>query len=67
MFSRSDSGAKPVFARKKNEMQNKGEKYERKDYYFEKNVEGFDNIMKLVENIDIIHLRRDGDIDEKTL
>ena len=41
--------------------------YERKDYYFEKNVEGFDNIMKLVENIDIIHLRRDGDIDEQTL
>lgn len=41
--------------------------YEFKDYYYEKNIQGFDDIFKLVENINISKLRRDGDVDEQTI
>lgn len=41
--------------------------YDKKSYYFEKHVEGFENIAKLVDNVDFINLGRDGDIDGKAL
>lgn len=41
--------------------------YKKEYYYHEKNVDGFEEIYKLVKDIDISKVKRDGEIDGKTI
>lgn len=43
------------------------EGYNKNSYYYEKCVDGFDNIAQLVKDIDLTKIRKDGDIDEQAL